>query len=65
MIPSTLFYEDTLLPAAKDVRRLPWSGLPNPEMPIAFLGCNAEENWIEEGAVSLSFSDYARLATDM
>ncbi|ORX40980.1 P-loop containing nucleoside triphosphate hydrolase protein [Kockovaella imperatae] len=50
MIPSTLFYEDTLVPAARDVGHLAWEGLPNPAMPIAFLGCDSEENWIEEGA---------------
>lgn len=53
MISAALFYEDTLVPAAQDVSLLTWSGLPNPDIPILFRGCETEEDWIEEGAVSI------------
>ena len=52
MIPAVLFYEDTLQPAAMDVSLMKWHGLPNPKIPIAFIGCETDDDWIEEGAVS-------------
>lgn len=52
-MPSTsLFYDDTLKAAAADVELLKWSELPNPAIPILFQGCEAEEDWVDEGAVS-------------
>jgi hypothetical protein len=48
MVPAALFYEDTLKPAATDVKLIQWSGLGNPNIPILFRGCESEEDWIEE-----------------
>jgi hypothetical protein len=48
MVPAALFYEDSLEPAAKDVKLIEWSGLPNPKIPILFRGSRALEDWIEE-----------------
>ncbi|WWC71188.1 uncharacterized protein I206_105141 [Kwoniella pini CBS 10737] len=48
MIPAAMFYDDTLIPVARDVELLRWRGLPNPKIPILFHGCEGEENWIDE-----------------
>lgn len=48
MVPSSLFYEDQLVASATNVKLLPWRGLPNPELPIAFLGCEGDEECIED-----------------
>ncbi|WWD04020.1 hypothetical protein V865_002083 [Kwoniella europaea PYCC6329] len=52
MIPAALFYDDTLIPAARDVELLKWQGFPNPNIPILFYGCEGEENWIDEVSIS-------------
>nr|XP_019000047.1 uncharacterized protein I203_07582 [Kwoniella mangroviensis CBS 8507]OCF63508.1 hypothetical protein I203_07582 [Kwoniella mangroviensis CBS 8507] len=52
MIPAALFYEDTLIPSARDVELLKWQGFPNPRIPILFHGCEGEENWIDEVSIS-------------
>jgi hypothetical protein len=46
-----MFYDDTLI-ASADAKLISWSELPNPEIPILFQGCETEENWVDEGAVS-------------
>jgi hypothetical protein len=48
MVPSALFYEDRLMASATGVRLLPWKGLPNPLIPIAFKGCETLEECIED-----------------
>ena len=53
MIPASLFYDDSLKASANDVQLVKWSGLPNPKIPILFAGTETEEDWIEEGAVSI------------
>jgi superfamily I DNA and/or RNA helicase len=50
MAPSALFYDDTLVPRAQDVRLIKWSGLVNPDVPIAIKGIETEEATIDEGA---------------
>lgn len=50
MAPSTLFYQDTLIPAAKDVQLIKWSGLSNPNVPILFKGCETEDMTADDGA---------------
>ncbi|KAK1921912.1 P-loop containing nucleoside triphosphate hydrolase protein [Papiliotrema laurentii] len=50
MVPAALFYEDSLVASAQDVRLVKWSQLPNPTIPILFAGCESEEDWIDEGA---------------
>jgi helicase MOV-10 len=50
MVPAALFYNDTLIASATDVKLIEWSGLPNPRIPILFQGCESEESWIDEGA---------------
>lgn len=51
-----MFYDDTLIPAAKDVSLISWSQLPNPQIPILFEGCETDESWVDEGAVSIHLS---------
>ena len=50
MAPSGLFYNDSLVPAAKDVQLIKWSGLSNPCVPILFKGCETEDMTTDEGA---------------
>lgn len=55
MIPSSMFYNDTLI-ASADAKLITWSELPNPDIPILFHGCETEENWVDEGAVGSASS---------
>jgi hypothetical protein len=48
----SLFYQDTLLAYATDVKLVKWSGLTNPDMPVLFHGCATKEDTVDEGAVS-------------
>nr|XP_019043149.1 hypothetical protein I302_07720 [Kwoniella bestiolae CBS 10118]OCF22079.1 hypothetical protein I302_07720 [Kwoniella bestiolae CBS 10118] len=48
MVPAAMFYNDTLVPAAKNVDLLKWKDLPNPKIPILFQGCEGAEDWIDE-----------------
>lgn len=50
MVPSKLFYNDQLIASAEDVKLIKWSGLPNPDIPVVFRGCQTEESWVHEGA---------------
>jgi superfamily I DNA and/or RNA helicase len=50
MVPSKLFYNDQLIASAENVTKIQWSGLPNPDIPIVFRGCETEESWVHEGA---------------
>lgn len=50
MAPSGLFYNGSLKPAAKDVRMIKWSGLPNAQVPIVFRNCETEDSTTDEGA---------------
>jgi helicase MOV-10 len=47
LLPSTLFYDDTLEPKAN--ARIPdWNWLPNRKLPVAIRGLESEEDWVEE-----------------
>lgn len=48
MVPSAMFYQDRLIPAAIDVALMRWSRLPNPDIPILFHGTDTEEYCIDE-----------------
>jgi superfamily I DNA and/or RNA helicase len=50
MAPSGLFYDNSLVPAAKNVQLIKWSGLSNPSVPILFKGCETEDMTVDEGA---------------
>ena len=43
MPPSTIFYNDTLQPCAKN-GVISWKGLPNPKIPLKFVGDNSPED---------------------
>lgn len=47
MPPSALFYNDNLVPFAKN-GMISWSGLPDNRLPIRILGCESEEEGVEE-----------------
>ncbi len=47
LLPSTLFYEDTLEPKA-DTPLLTWGGMLNPKLPVVIKGIEAAEDWVEE-----------------
>jgi hypothetical protein len=48
MVPSAMFYQDRLIPAAQDVKLMRWSQMPNPNIPILFRGSDSEEYCIDE-----------------
>jgi superfamily I DNA and/or RNA helicase len=50
MAPSGLFYEGSLVPSAKDVQMIKWSGLTNSNVPILFRGCDSDDMTTDEGA---------------
>ena len=50
MVPSSMFYHDTLVPSARNVSLIEWSQLPNPRIPILFQGCETKERGIDEGS---------------
>ena len=62
MVPAALFYNDTLIASATDVKLIQWSGLPNPRIPILFQGCETEEAWIDEGASWYNTGEIASIA---
>lgn len=47
MPPSSLFYDDALVPFAVN-GTIAWSGLPNPRLPLLFIGSEAKEECIDE-----------------
>ncbi|KAJ7855002.1 P-loop containing nucleoside triphosphate hydrolase protein [Mycena olivaceomarginata] len=49
MPPSSLFYDDALVPFAVN-GTIAWSGLPNPRLPLLFIGSEAKEECIDERA---------------
>ncbi|KAJ6524568.1 P-loop containing nucleoside triphosphate hydrolase protein [Mycena capillaripes] len=49
MPPSTLFYEDSLVPCAEN-GNISWSGLPNPHLPLLFIGSECKEECVDERA---------------
>lgn len=51
LLPSTLFYDDTLKPKA-EAPLLVWKGLLNPKLPVVIKGVEEAEDWVEEVSVS-------------
>ncbi|KAJ7222278.1 AAA domain-containing protein [Mycena pura] len=49
MPPSAIFYDDSLLPCAVN-GTIMWSGLPNPRLPLLFIGSEAKEECVDERA---------------
>ncbi|KAK7014215.1 AAA domain-containing protein [Favolaschia claudopus] len=49
MPPSTLFYNDSLVPCAVN-GSIVWSGLPNPRLPLLFIGSESKEECVDERA---------------
>jgi hypothetical protein len=47
MPPSAIFYDDALEPFAQN-GSVSWSGLPNPQLPLAFIGSSSEEQSVDE-----------------
>ncbi|KAF9451324.1 P-loop containing nucleoside triphosphate hydrolase protein [Macrolepiota fuliginosa MF-IS2] len=47
MPPSALFYNDTLVPFASN-GKMSWSGLPDNRLPVRIIGCESEEECIDE-----------------
>ncbi len=58
LLPSTLFYDDTLEPKAK--APLPsWPELPNSKLPVLIKGIEQPEDWVEEVGMSRSLGPSA------
>ncbi|KAJ7075675.1 P-loop containing nucleoside triphosphate hydrolase protein [Mycena belliarum] len=49
MPPSAIFYEDSLVPCATN-GTISWSGLPNPRLPLLFIGSESKEECVDERA---------------
>jgi len=49
MPPSAIFYDDSLEPCAQN-GTIVWSTLPNPRLPLVFLGCATDEASVDERA---------------
>ncbi|KAJ6478594.1 P-loop containing nucleoside triphosphate hydrolase protein [Mycena vitilis] len=49
MPPSTLFYEDSLVPCAQN-GSISWTGLPNLRLPLLFIGSETKEECVDERA---------------
>jgi len=49
MPPSAIFYDDSLEPCAQN-GSVNWSGLPDPQLPLVFIGNNSEERSVDERA---------------
>jgi helicase MOV-10 len=49
LLPSTLFYDDTLEPKA-NVPVPAWKWLPNSKLPVAIRGIESTEDWVEEAS---------------
>jgi hypothetical protein len=47
MPPSAIFYDDSLEPCVQN-GSVSWSGLPNPQLPLVFIGNNSEEQSVDE-----------------
>lgn len=47
MPPSAIFYDDSLEPCAQS-GSVSWSGLPNPQLPLVFIGNSSEEQSVDE-----------------
>jgi hypothetical protein len=47
MPPSAIFYDDSLEPCAQN-GSVCWSGLPNPNLPLVFIGSSFEEQSVDE-----------------
>jgi hypothetical protein len=52
MPPSAIFYDDSLEPCAQS-GSVSWSGLPNPQLPLVFIGNSSEEQSVDEAWVFL------------
>ncbi|KAJ7452153.1 P-loop containing nucleoside triphosphate hydrolase protein [Mycena galericulata] len=49
MPPSAIFYDDSLVPCAVN-GVIAWSGLPNPRLPLLFIGRDSKEECVDERA---------------
>jgi superfamily I DNA and/or RNA helicase len=49
MPPSAIFYNDSLEPCAQN-GTISWTGLPNPQLPLVFIGNDSDEESIDERA---------------
>jgi hypothetical protein len=47
LLPSTIFYDDSLEPVAK-VALSQWADLPNKRLPMLIKGIESDEDWIDE-----------------
>lgn len=47
MPPSAIFYDDSLEPCAQN-GTISWTGLPNSEFPLVFVGNDSDEESIDE-----------------
>ena len=47
MPPSAIFYNDTLLPYARN-HKIIWSGMPKPFLPLKFIGSTSPEDSSDE-----------------
>ncbi|KAJ7146052.1 P-loop containing nucleoside triphosphate hydrolase protein [Mycena epipterygia] len=48
MPPSAMFYDDSLVPCAVNLGTIVWSGLPNPHLPLLFVGNESKEECVDE-----------------
>lgn len=60
MPPSAIFYNDSLEPCASN-GRINWSGLPNPELPLVFIGNEGPEECVDERATWFNPSEISRV----
>ena len=55
MPPSAMFYDDSLEPCATANGLVSWSGLPNPKVPVMFIGSDSLDDCIDE----VTFTNFA------
>ncbi|KAJ7593410.1 P-loop containing nucleoside triphosphate hydrolase protein [Mycena floridula] len=60
MPPSAMFYNDSLEPCAIN-GSISWSGIPNPQLPLIFIGCDGKEQCVDERATWFNPSEIARV----
>lgn len=70
MPPSAIFYNDTLQPYAQN-GKISWSGLPNPRLPLKFIGTDALEkstdekaSWFNPGQINIIVATIKSLLED-
>lgn len=60
MPPSALFYSDSLVPFATN-GKVSWSGLPESRLPVRIIGCESEEEGIDEVCYSNPPNSFFRI----